>query len=166
MDRCSNFLSASMRDPTQSQPRNRNPGRIPATRLGQPCDTRAGRFQREGSSTVRHSCRDLFHHGQRGWAGGRRQKNCRSMEVQTKVKKPKKIPRTYRKGCTTTHTNALEMRAKHACNSYKCITRLIVTGTRHYYAGWAWSCTNFVHSAGTARAQRAKCPLSLLTPRI
>ena len=63
----------------------------------------------------------------------------------------KKIPRTYRKGCTTTHTNALEMRVKHACNSYKCITRLIVTGTRHHYAGWAWSCTNFVHSAGTAR---------------
>ena len=43
------------------------------------------------------------------------------------------------------------MRAKHACNSYKCITRLIVTGTRHYYAGWAWSCTNFVHSARTAQ---------------
>ena len=42
------------------------------------------------------------------------------------------------------------MRAKHAC---KCITRLIVTGTRHHYAGWAWSCINFVrgHSAGTAR---------------
>ena len=63
----------------------------------------------------------------------------------------KKIPRTYRKGCTTTHTNALEMRAKHACNSYKCITRLIVTGTRHYYAGWACSCTNFVHNVGMAR---------------
>ena len=42
------------------------------------------------------------------------------------------------------------MRAKHACNSYKCITRLIVTGTRHYYAGWAWSYTNVVHSARTA----------------
>ena len=37
------------------------------------------------------------------------------------------------------------MRAKHACNSYKCITRLIVTGTRHHYAAWVWSCTNFVH---------------------
>ena len=53
-------------------------------------------------------------------------------------------------GCTTTHTNALQMRAKHACNSCKCITRLIVTGTRHYYVGWAWSCTNFVHSAQNA----------------
>ena len=52
---------------------------------------------------------------------------------------------TYPRG-----TNALEMRAKHACNSYKCITRLIVTGTRHHYAGWAWSCTNFVHSAQNA----------------
>ena len=60
-------------------------------------------------------------------------------------------PPPYRKGCTTTHTNALEMRAKHACNSYKCITRLIVTCTRHHYAGWAWSCTYFVHGAGTAR---------------
>ena len=43
------------------------------------------------------------------------------------------------------------MRARHACNSYKCITRLIVTGTGHCYAGWAWSFTNFVHSVGTAR---------------
>ena len=73
----------------------------------------------------------------------------------------KTIPPTYRKGCTTTHTNALEMRAKHACNSYKCITRLIVTGTRHHYAGRTWSCTNFVHSVHTARAQRAKRPLGL-----
>ena len=56
------------------------------------------------------------------------------------------------------------MRAKHACNSYKCISRLIVSGTRHYYAGWAWSCTNFVHSAGTARAQRAKRPPSQISP--
>ena len=73
------------------------------------------------------------------------------------MKKSKKIPQTYRKGCTTTHTNALEMGAKHACNSYKCITTLIVTGTRHYYAGWAWSCTNFVHGARTQRAKRPLC---------
>ena len=39
------------------------------------------------------------------------------------------------------------MRAKHASSSYKCITTLIVTGTRHHYAAWVWSCTNFVHSA-------------------
>ena len=42
------------------------------------------------------------------------------------------------------------MRAKHACNSYKCITRRIVIGTRHHYACWAWSYTNFVHSAQNA----------------
>ena len=57
----------------------------------------------------------------------------------------------YRKGCTATHTNALEMRAKHASNSYKCITRLIVTGTRQYCAALVWSCTIFAHSACTAR---------------
>ena len=72
----------------------------------------------------------------------------------------KKIPRTYRKGCTTTHTNALEMRAKHACNSYKCITRLIVTGTRHYYVSWAWPCTNFVHSAPQS------APMGKWTPKV
>ena len=48
MDGCGNFLSASMADPTQSPTRNQNPGRIAATRLGQPCDTRAGRFQKGG----------------------------------------------------------------------------------------------------------------------
>ena len=42
------FLSASMRDTTQSKTRNQTPGRIAATRLGQPCDTRAGRFQKGG----------------------------------------------------------------------------------------------------------------------
>ena len=47
-------------------------------------------FKREGSSKVRHSCRDLFHHRRRGWAGGRRQKNCLSMELQTKVEKVEK----------------------------------------------------------------------------
>ena len=31
-----------------NQTRNQNPGRIAATRLGQPCDTRAGRFQKGG----------------------------------------------------------------------------------------------------------------------
>ena len=30
------------------------------------------------------------------------------------------------------------------------ITRLIVTGARHYYAAWVRSCTNFVHSAHPA----------------
>ena len=40
----------------------------------------------------------------------------------------------------------------------KCITRLIVTGTRHYYAGWAWYCTNFVHSTGTIVANCSKTP--------
>ena len=44
----------------------------------------------------------------------------------------------------------LETRARHASNSYKCITRLIVTGTGHYYAAWVWSCTNFVHIAQDA----------------
>ena len=34
--------------------------------------------------------------------------------------------------------------------AHKCITRLIVTGTRHHYAGWAWSCTYCVHSAQNA----------------
>ena len=47
-------------------------------------------FKREGSFTVRHSYRDLFNHWRRGWAGGRRQKNCLSMEVQTKVEKVEK----------------------------------------------------------------------------
>ena len=50
------------------------------------------------------------------------------------------------------HTNTLEMSAKHATNPYRCITRLIVTGTRHYYAAWVGSCTNFVHSARTAHS--------------
>ena len=48
-----------------------------------------------------------------------------------------------------THTHALEMRARHANNSYQCMTRLIVTGTEHCYAAWVWSCTNLVHSACT-----------------
>ena len=26
----------------------------------------------------------------------------------------------------------------------------MVTGTRHYYASWVWSCTNFVQSARVA----------------
>ena len=39
---------------------------------------------------VRHSCGDLFHHRRRGWAGGRRLKNCLTMEVQTKVEKVEK----------------------------------------------------------------------------
>ena len=41
------------------------------------------------------------------------------------------------------------MRAKHANNSYKCITRLIVTGTRHCHVAWVWSCINVVHGART-----------------
>ena len=66
----------------------------------------------------------------------------------------KKIPRTYKKGCRTTHTNTLEMRAKHARNSYKCITRLIVTGARQVGHGPVETlCT-----ARTVRAQRAKRP--------
>ena len=39
---------------------------------------------------MRHSRRDLFHHRRRGRAGGRRQINCLSMEVQTKVGKVEK----------------------------------------------------------------------------
>ena len=39
-------------------------------------------------------------------------------------------------------------------------------GTRHYYAGWAWSCTNFVHSAGTARNTPPVCVLASLQPKI
>ena len=64
------------------------------------------------------------------------------------------------------------MRAKHAYNSYKCITRLIVTGTRHYYAGWAWFCTNFVHGAQNAppilydKRPPPQQPLRLLTSRL
>ena len=38
-------------------------------------------------------------------------------------------------------------KAWKAGNSYKCTTRLIVTGTRHCYAAWVWSCTNLVRSA-------------------
>ena len=71
----------------------------------------------------------------------------------------------YRKGCTTTQTNALEMRAKDASNSYKCITRLIVTGIRQYYAALVWSCTNFVHSARTAHPRRARRPLECIHGR-
>ena len=115
-------------------------------------------FKKQGSSAVKNSCKDLFHHRRRGWAGGRAQKNCLSVGVQTKIKK--NILRTYRKKCTTTHTNVPEMRAKHTCNSFECITKLMVTGTKHYYVAWAWSCTNFVHSAGTARKTR---PLSMAT---
>ena len=37
------------------------------------------------------------------------------------------------------------MRPKDASSSCKCKTRLIVT--RHHYAAWVWSCTNFVHRA-------------------
>ena len=48
MDGCGNFISTSMRDPTQSQTHNQNPGRIAATWLGQPCDTRADQFQKGG----------------------------------------------------------------------------------------------------------------------
>ena len=44
-------------------------------------------FKRKGCSMVRHSYTDLFHHRRRGWVGGRRQKNCLSMEVQPKVEK-------------------------------------------------------------------------------
>ena len=52
----------------------------------------------------------------------------------------------------------LEMRVKHASNSYRCITRLIVTGTRHHDAAWVRPCTNFVHSARTAHTQRVVRP--------
>ena len=33
-----------------------------------------------------------------------------------------------------------------ATHIYKRITRLIDIGTRHYYAAWVWSCTNFTTS--------------------
>ena len=58
---------------------------------------------------------------------------------------------TYRANGHRVHTKALEMRARHASNSYKCITRLIVTRTRHYYAAWVWSCTTFMHSVRITR---------------
>ena len=63
----------------------------------------------------------------------------------------------YKNGYTT-HTNALEMRAKHASNSNKCTARLIATGTRHNYAALAWSCTKFVHTVRTTHARHAQRP--------
>ena len=50
------------------------------------------------------------------------------------------------------HTNGLGMRTRHASNSYRCITRLVVTGNRHYYA---MSYTNFVQSV---RIVHRTCP--------
>ena len=43
-------------------------------------------------------------------------------------------------------SNALEIKAMHARNSYKCITRLIVTSTRHDFAAWVQSYTKFMHN--------------------
>ena len=51
------------------------------------------------------------------------------------------------------------MRAKHASNSYKCITKLIVTRTKHHYVAWVWSYTTFVHNARTARNMPHYYPL-------
>ena len=57
----------------------------------------------------------------------------------------------------------MQMQAKHTSNSCKCITRLIASGsrhyyTRHYYAALGWSYTNFVHSTRTPRTARKTPP--------